>query len=103
MKLNTLYLRLISSHTVREICEMRDENIVWNELFVYDDIAIFIDCCCCLRTPLTLASGGGGFRSFHLWSTSQLLRPSDQQYRHFGGYVHKSRGLQRGVYVAEFE
>ena len=37
MKLNTLYPRSTLSHTVSELCEMRDENIVWNELFAYDD------------------------------------------------------------------
>ena len=43
MKLNTLYSRSTLSHTVSKLCEMRDENIVWNELFAYDDIVKFID------------------------------------------------------------
>ena len=43
MKLNTLYPRSILSHILSELSEMRDENIVWNELFVYDDIVQFID------------------------------------------------------------
>ena len=35
------------SHTVAvKLCEMRDENIVWNELFAYDDIVKFIDYIC---------------------------------------------------------
>ena len=49
MKLNTLYPRSTLSHTVSELCEMRDENIVcnvWNELFAYDDIVKFIDYIC---------------------------------------------------------
>ena len=46
MKLNTLYPRSTLSHTVSELCEMRDENIVWNELFAYDDIVKFIDNIC---------------------------------------------------------
>ena len=36
-----------------------------------------LECCCCLPTPMTLASGG--VRCSRLWSTSQLLRPSGQQ------------------------
>ena len=39
--------------------------------------------CCCLPTPMTLASGG--VRCSRLWSTSQLLRPSGQQCSHSGG------------------
>ena len=46
MKLNTLYPRSTLSHTVSELCEMSDENIVWNELFAYDDIVKFIDYIC---------------------------------------------------------
>ena len=46
MKLNTLYPRSTLSHTVSELCEMRDENIVWNELFAYDDIVKFINYIC---------------------------------------------------------
>ena len=34
IKLTTLYPRSSLSHTVSELCEMRDENIVWNDLFV---------------------------------------------------------------------
>ena len=40
------YPRSTLSHTVSELCEMRDENIVWNELFAYDDIVKFIDYIC---------------------------------------------------------
>ena len=36
----------LSHTTVSEQCEMRDENIVWNELFAYDDIVKFIDYIC---------------------------------------------------------
>ena len=53
-------------------------------------IRIFFVSCCCLPTPMTLASGG--VRCSRLWSTSQLLRPSGQQCSHSGGSVHKSRG-----------
>ena len=42
MKLNTLNPQSSLSHTVRELCEMRDENIVWNYVFVYHDIVHFI-------------------------------------------------------------
>ena len=34
--------RSILLYTVSEPCEMKDENIVWNELFVYDDIDYII-------------------------------------------------------------
>ena len=37
-KLNKLNTSFLLSHTVRDLCEMRDENNVWNDLFVYDDI-----------------------------------------------------------------
>ena len=43
MKLSTLYPRSSLSHTVIELCDIRDENIVWNELFVYDGIVNLID------------------------------------------------------------
>ena len=46
-------------------------------------LPIFIHRCCCLPTPITLASGG--VRYSRLWSTSQLLRPSGQQCSHSGG------------------
>ena len=46
LKLNTLYHRSTLSHTVSELCEMRDENIVWNEFFVYDDIGKFNNYIC---------------------------------------------------------
>ena len=36
-------------------------------------------CCCCLPTPMTLASEG--VQCSCLWSTSQLLRPSGQKSR----------------------
>ena len=39
-------INIITYTTVSELCEMRDETIVWNELFVYDDIAKFIDYIC---------------------------------------------------------
>ena len=48
MKLHTVYPQSSLSHTVSELCEMRDENIVWNELFVYDDIVNFIDYIICI-------------------------------------------------------
>ena len=47
-------------------------------------------CCCCLPTPLTHASRE--VCSTRLWSTSQLLSPSGQQYRTPAGYAIKSRG-----------
>ena len=34
------------SKRTSELCEMRDEHIVWNELFVYDDIVNFFDYIC---------------------------------------------------------
>ena len=46
MKLHTLCPRSSLSHTVKELCEMRGENIVWNELCVYDDIVDFIEYIC---------------------------------------------------------
>ena len=46
--------------------------------------------CCCLPTPVTLASGG--VRCSLLWSTSQLLRPSGQQYSHSGGVCPQIQG-----------
>ena len=47
-------------------------------------------CCCCLFTPMTLASGG--IRSSRLWSTSQLLLPSGQQCTHSGGVCPQIQG-----------
>ena len=32
MDLNTPFPRSLLSHTIRELCEMRDENNVWKEL-----------------------------------------------------------------------
>ena len=49
-------------------------------------------CCCCLPTPMTLASGG--FRSSPLWSTSQLLRPAGQQCSYSGGICRQIHGWQ---------
>ena len=41
----------------------------------------------------------GGVRSSCLWCTSQLFRPSDQQFRHSSGVCPKIQGWQRGVYI----
>ena len=46
--------------------------------------------CCCLPTPMALASGG--VRCSCLWSTSQLLRPSGQQCSHSGGGLSTNPG-----------
>ena len=46
--------------------------------------------CCCLPTPMTLASGG--IRCSGLWSTSQLLHPSGQQCSHSGGVCPQIQG-----------
>ena len=59
------------------------------------------ECCCCLPTPMTLASGG--VRCSRLWSTSQLLRPSGQQCSHFGGVCPQIQGRQCGAYVGAVE
>ena len=58
-------------------------------------------CCCCLPTPMTLASGG--VRCSRLWSTSQLLRPSGQQCSHSGGVCPQIQGRQCGAYVGAVE
>ena len=47
-------------------------------------------CCCCLPTPMTLASGG--VQCSRLWSTSQLLRPSCQQCSHSVGVCPQIQG-----------
>ena len=52
---------------------------------------------------MTLASGGGGVRSSRLWSTSQLLRPSDQHCSHSGGVCPQIQGWQCGAYVGAVE
>ena len=57
--------------------------------------------CCCLPTPMTLASGG--VRCSRLWSTSQLLRPSGQQCSHSGGVCPQIQGRQCGAYVGAVE
>ena len=46
--------------------------------------------CCCLPTPMTLASGESPI--FRLRSTSQLLRPSGQQCTHSGGDCPQIQG-----------
>ena len=46
--------------------------------------------CCCLPTPMTLASGG--VRCSHLWSTSQFFRPYGQQCSHSGGVCPQIQG-----------
>ena len=46
--------------------------------------------CCWLPTPITLASGGVRFS--RLWSNSQLLRISGQQYSHSGGVRPQIQG-----------
>ena len=50
----------------------------------------FLKICCCLPTPMTLASGGSPM--FLLWSTSQLRRPSCQQCSHSGGVCLQIQG-----------
>ena len=57
---------------------------------------------CCQTTPLTLASGGG-VRSSRSMSTSQLLRPSGQQFRHSSGVCPQVQRWQHGAYVGEVE
>ena len=57
--------------------------------------------CCCLPTPMALASGG--VRCSRLWSTSQLLRPSGQQCSHSGGVCPQIQGRQCGAYVGAVE
>ena len=50
-----------------------------------------IACCCCLPTPMTLASGGSPM--FPLVVHEPILRPSGQQCSpHPAGFVNKSRG-----------
>ena len=67
----------------------------------YREWAAFVSCCC-LRTPITLASGGG-VRCSRLWSSSQLLRPSGQQCSHSGGVCPQIQGRQCGAYVGAVE
>ena len=57
--------------------------------------------CCCLPNPMTLANGG--VRCSRLWSTSQHLRPSDQQCSHSGGVCPQIQGRQCGAYVGAVE
>ena len=45
----------------------------------------------------------GGVRCSRLWSTSQLLRPSGQQYSHSGGVCPQIQGRQCGAYVGAVE
>ena len=61
----------------------------------------FCLCCCCLPTPMTLASGV--VRCSRLWSTSQLLRPSGQQCSHSGGVCPQIQVRQCGAYVGAVE
>ena len=58
-------------------------------------------CCCCLPTPMTLASGG--VRSSRMWSTSQLLCPSGHQFRPSSGVCPDFQGWQCGAYVGKVE
>ena len=45
----------------------------------------------------------GNDRSSHLWSTSQLLRPSGQQCSHSGGVYPQIQGWQCGAYKGAVE
>ena len=45
----------------------------------------------------------GWVRSSRLWSTSQLLYPTGQQWRNSGGNCSQIQGRQRGTYVGEAE
>ena len=57
--------------------------------------------CCCLPTPMTLASGGSPM--FPLMVHSQQLRPSGQQCSHSGGVCPQIQGRQCGAYVGAVE
>ena len=68
---------------------------------IKDWVCSSCSCCCCLPTPMTLASGG--VRCSRLWSTSQHLRPSGQQCSHSGGVCPQIQGRQCGAYVGAVE
>ena len=72
-------------------------SVMWSEFLM----TFTISCCCCLPTPMALASGG--VRCSRLWSTSQLLRPSGQQCSHSGGVCPQIQGRQCGAYVGAVE
>ena len=54
--------------------------------------------CCCLPTPMTLASGG--VRCSRFWSTSQLIYPSGH---HSSGVCPQIQRRQCGAYVGAVE
>ena len=57
--------------------------------------------CCCLPTPMTLASGG--VRCSRFWSTSQLIYPSGHQLHHSSGVCPQIQRQQCGAYVGAVE
>ena len=57
--------------------------------------------CCCLPTPMTLASGG--VRCSRFWSTSQLIYPSGHQLHHSSGVCPQIQRRQCGAYVGAVE
>ena len=57
--------------------------------------------CCCLPTPMTLASGG--VRCSRFWSTSQLIYPSGHQLHYSSGVCPQIQRRQCGAYVGAVE
>ena len=57
--------------------------------------------CCCLPTPMTLASGG--VRCSRFWSTSQRIYPSGHQLHHSSGVCPQIQMRQCGAYVGAVE
>ena len=57
--------------------------------------------CCCLPTPMILASGG--VRCSRFWSTSQLIYPSGHQFHHSSGTCPQIQRRQCGAYVGTVE
>ena len=71
--------------------QLRDFSLFYAGCCPYIEWASLVFCCCCcLPTPMTLASGG--VQCSRLWSTSQLLRPSDQPCSHSGGVCPQIQG-----------
>ena len=57
--------------------------------------------CCCLPTPMTLASGG--VRCSCFWSTSQLIYPSGHQLHHASGVCPQIQRRQSSAFVGAVE
>ena len=77
-------------HTLTFICMCRHQESQFLHGCSFCCISLFILCCCCLPTSMTLASGG--IRCPRMWSTSSFSVHLASSAVTPAGSTHKSRG-----------